>query len=74
MYGLLKNNFSSKPKTKEAGLEICLQFVEHEKGAEVTEALVEGSKNKNPKVAVCCVQGKKGTQLGQFWVLECEIG
>ena len=29
--GVIQKCFSSKPKTKENGIEICLQFVEHEK-------------------------------------------
>ena len=55
--GIIQKCFNSKPKTKENATEIVLQFVEHERGEDVSNALIEGTANKNPKVATACVEG-----------------
>ena len=55
--GIVAKCFSSKPKTKEIGIELCLQFIEHEKAEEVVSALLDGVKNKNPKVSAASITG-----------------
>ncbi|XP_034349841.1 cytoskeleton-associated protein 5 isoform X1 [Arvicanthis niloticus] len=45
-----------KAKAKELGIEICLMYVEIEKGESVQEELLKGLDNKNPKIIVACVE------------------
>ncbi|KAJ8281337.1 hypothetical protein GJAV_G00066360 [Gymnothorax javanicus] len=45
-----------KPRAKELGMEICLMYVEIEKGEIVQEELIKGLDNKNPKIVVACVE------------------
>ncbi|KAM8815141.1 cytoskeleton-associated protein 5 isoform 2-T3 [Rhynchonycteris naso] len=45
-----------KAKAKELGLEICLMYIEIEKGEAVQEELLKGLDNKNPKIIVACVE------------------
>ncbi|KAJ8413053.1 hypothetical protein AAFF_G00106350 [Aldrovandia affinis] len=44
-----------KARAKELGAEICLMYVEMEKGEVVQEELIKGFDNKNPKIVVACV-------------------
>lgn len=45
-----------KAKAKELGIEICLMYVEIEKGESVQEELLRGLDNKNPKIIVACIE------------------
>uniref|UniRef100_A0A8C6HN01 Cytoskeleton-associated protein 5 n=1 Tax=Mus spicilegus TaxID=10103 RepID=A0A8C6HN01_MUSSI len=45
-----------KAKAKELGIEICLMYVEIEKGECVQEELLKGLDNKNPKIIVACIE------------------
>ncbi|KAI1889583.1 hypothetical protein AGOR_G00164410 [Albula goreensis] len=45
-----------KPRAKELGIEICLMYIEIEKGDVVQEELIKGLDNKNPKIVVTCVE------------------
>ncbi|XP_061466898.1 cytoskeleton-associated protein 5 isoform X2 [Rhineura floridana] len=45
-----------KARAKELGIDICLMFVEIEKGEIVQEELLKGLDNKNPKIIVACIE------------------
>ncbi|XP_040601761.1 cytoskeleton-associated protein 5 isoform X2 [Mesocricetus auratus] len=45
-----------KAKAKELGIEICLMYIEIEKGEPVQEELLKGLDNKNPKIIVACIE------------------
>uniref|UniRef100_A0A8C5ZML4 Cytoskeleton-associated protein 5 n=1 Tax=Marmota marmota marmota TaxID=9994 RepID=A0A8C5ZML4_MARMA len=45
-----------KAKAKELGIEICLMYIEIEKGEAVQEELLKGLDNKNPKIIVACIE------------------
>ncbi|KAG7467929.1 hypothetical protein MATL_G00137420 [Megalops atlanticus] len=45
-----------KARAKELGIEICLMYIEVEKGEVVQEELIKGLDNKNPKIVVACVE------------------
>ncbi|KAI5101926.1 cytoskeleton-associated protein 5 [Silurus meridionalis] len=45
-----------KARAKELGLDICLMYVEIEKGDAVQEEILKGLDNKNPKIALACVE------------------
>ncbi|XP_018417650.1 PREDICTED: cytoskeleton-associated protein 5 [Nanorana parkeri] len=45
-----------KARAKELGSDICLMYVEIEKGEAVQEELLKGLDNKNPKIVVACVE------------------
>ncbi|XP_066490021.1 cytoskeleton-associated protein 5 isoform X2 [Tiliqua scincoides] len=45
-----------KARAKELGIDICLTFVEIEKGEVVQEELLKGLDNKNPKIIVACIE------------------
>lgn len=45
-----------KAKAKELGIEICLMYIEIEKGESVQEELLKGLDNKNPKIIVACTE------------------
>ncbi|KAF4083545.1 hypothetical protein AMELA_G00143190 [Ameiurus melas] len=45
-----------KARAKELGSDICLMYVEIEKGDVVQEELLKGLDNKNPKIALACVE------------------
>lgn len=45
-----------KARAKELGMDICLTFVEIEKGEVVQEELLKGLDNKNPKIIVACIE------------------
>uniref|UniRef100_A0AAY4C450 TOG domain-containing protein n=1 Tax=Denticeps clupeoides TaxID=299321 RepID=A0AAY4C450_9TELE len=45
-----------KAKAKELGTDICLMYVEIEKGEAVQEELIKGLENKNPKITLACVE------------------
>ncbi|KAK9409847.1 cytoskeleton-associated protein 5 [Crotalus adamanteus] len=45
-----------KAKAKELGIDICLMFIEIEKGEIVQEELLKGLDNKNPKIIVACIE------------------
>lgn len=45
-----------KAKAKELGSDICLMYIEIEKGEAVQEELLKGLDNKNPKIVVACVE------------------
>ncbi|KAG8438277.1 hypothetical protein GDO86_008822 [Hymenochirus boettgeri] len=45
-----------KARAKELGADICLMYIEIEKGEAVQEELLKGLDNKNPKIVVACVE------------------
>ncbi|XP_073514992.1 cytoskeleton-associated protein 5 isoform X2 [Phyllobates terribilis] len=45
-----------KARAKELGSDICLMYIEIEKGDAVQEELLKGLDNKNPKIVVACVE------------------
>ncbi|XP_069821985.1 cytoskeleton-associated protein 5 isoform X3 [Dendropsophus ebraccatus] len=45
-----------KARAKELGSDICLMYIEIEKGETVQEELLKGLDNKNPKIVVACVE------------------
>ncbi|XP_053491174.1 cytoskeleton-associated protein 5 [Ictalurus furcatus] len=45
-----------KARAKELGSDICLMYIEIEKGDVVQEELLKGLDNKNPKIALACVE------------------
>lgn len=45
-----------KARAKELGTDICLMFIEIEKGEVVQEELLKGLDNKNPKIIVACIE------------------
>ncbi|XP_075439924.1 cytoskeleton-associated protein 5 isoform X3 [Ascaphus truei] len=45
-----------KARAKELGIDICLMYIEIEKGEAVQEELLKGLENKNPKVVVASVE------------------
>ncbi|XP_010190132.1 PREDICTED: cytoskeleton-associated protein 5 isoform X2 [Mesitornis unicolor] len=45
-----------KARAKELGLDICLMYIEIEKGEAVQEELLKGLENKNPKIIVACIE------------------
>ncbi|XP_075044282.1 cytoskeleton-associated protein 5 isoform X2 [Mixophyes fleayi] len=45
-----------KARAKELGSDICLMYIELEKGEAVQEELLKGLDNKNPKIVVACVE------------------
>ncbi|GAB0190350.1 cytoskeleton-associated protein 5 [Grus japonensis] len=45
-----------KARAKELGLDICLMYIEIEKGETVQEELLKGLDNKNPKIIVACIE------------------
>ncbi|XP_041650942.1 cytoskeleton-associated protein 5 isoform X2 [Cheilinus undulatus] len=45
-----------KARAKELGSDICLMYIEIEKGEVVQEELLKGLENKNPKIVVACFE------------------
>ncbi|XP_048339778.1 cytoskeleton-associated protein 5 isoform X2 [Sphaerodactylus townsendi] len=45
-----------KARAKELGMDICIMFIEIEKGEVVQEELLKGLDNKNPKIIVACIE------------------
>ncbi|OXB57674.1 hypothetical protein ASZ78_007747 [Callipepla squamata] len=45
-----------KARAKELGIDICLMYIEIEKGEAVQEELLKGLDNKNPKIIVACIE------------------
>uniref|UniRef100_A0A8D0L3G1 Cytoskeleton associated protein 5 n=1 Tax=Sphenodon punctatus TaxID=8508 RepID=A0A8D0L3G1_SPHPU len=45
-----------KARAKELGIDICLMYIEIEKGETVQEELLKGLDNKNPKIIVACIE------------------
>uniref|UniRef100_A0A8C5UFX1 Cytoskeleton associated protein 5 n=1 Tax=Malurus cyaneus samueli TaxID=2593467 RepID=A0A8C5UFX1_9PASS len=45
-----------KARAKELGLDICLMYIEIEKGEAIQEELLKGLDNKNPKIIVACIE------------------
>ncbi|XP_066438411.1 cytoskeleton-associated protein 5-A-like [Eleutherodactylus coqui] len=45
-----------KARAKELGSDICLMYIEIEKGETVQKELLKGLDNKNPKIVVACVE------------------
>lgn len=45
-----------KARAKELGVDICLMYVEIERGEPVQEELLKGLDNKNPKIIVACAE------------------
>ncbi|XP_053923572.1 cytoskeleton-associated protein 5 isoform X2 [Cuculus canorus] len=45
-----------KARAKELGLDICLMYIEIEKGETVQEELLKGLDNKNPRIIVACIE------------------
>ncbi|XP_060130408.1 cytoskeleton-associated protein 5 isoform X2 [Zootoca vivipara] len=45
-----------KARAKELGTDICLTFIEIEKGEIVQEEILKGLDNKNPKIIVACIE------------------
>ncbi|XP_030056735.1 cytoskeleton-associated protein 5 isoform X2 [Microcaecilia unicolor] len=55
--GIVNKVFNQpKAKAKEFGTEICLMYIEIEKGEVVQEELLKGMDNKNPKIIVSCTE------------------
>ncbi|XP_070616086.1 cytoskeleton-associated protein 5 isoform X2 [Erythrolamprus reginae] len=48
-----------KARAKELGIDICVMFIEIEKGEAVQEELLKGLDNKNPKIIVACLETLK---------------
>ncbi|NWY66529.1 CKAP5 protein, partial [Erithacus rubecula] len=45
-----------KARAKELGEDICLMYIEIEKGEAIQEELLKGLDNKNPKIIVACIE------------------
>ena len=45
-----------KARAKELGMDICLMYIELEKGEVVQDELLKGLDNKNPKIVVACIE------------------
>ncbi|XP_006865128.1 PREDICTED: cytoskeleton-associated protein 5 isoform X2 [Chrysochloris asiatica] len=45
-----------KARAKELGMDICLMYIEIEKGEAVQDELLKGLDNKNPKIIVACIE------------------
>ncbi|XP_062868509.1 cytoskeleton-associated protein 5-like isoform X2 [Trichomycterus rosablanca] len=45
-----------KARAKELGSDICLMYIEIEKGEAVQEEILKGLDNKNPKISLACVE------------------
>lgn len=45
-----------KARAKELGSDVCLMYIEIEKGEAVQEEILKGLDNKNPKIALACVE------------------
>ncbi|XP_014457711.1 cytoskeleton-associated protein 5 isoform X2 [Alligator mississippiensis] len=45
-----------KARAKELGIDMCLMYIEIEKGEPVQEELLKGLDNKNPKIIVACIE------------------
>ncbi|KAL7402022.1 hypothetical protein ABVT39_008297 [Epinephelus coioides] len=45
-----------KARAKELGTDICLMYIEIEKGEVVQDELLKGLDNKNPKIVVACIE------------------
>ncbi|XP_032436961.1 cytoskeleton-associated protein 5 isoform X3 [Xiphophorus hellerii] len=45
-----------KARAKELGMDICLMYIEIEKGEVVQDELLKGLDNKNPKIVVACIE------------------
>lgn len=57
MSGVVNKVFNQpKARAKELGADICLMFIEIEKGEMVQEELLKGLDNKNPKIIVACIE------------------
>lgn len=57
MSGVVNKVFNQpKARAKELGSDICLMYIEIEKGEAVLEELLKGLDNKNPKILVACVE------------------
>lgn len=57
MSGVVNKVFNQpKARAKELGTDICLMFIEIEKGEIVQEELLKGLDNKNPKIIVACIE------------------
>lgn len=57
MSGVVNKVFNQpKARAKELGTDMCLMFIEIEKGEVVQEELLKGLDNKNPKVIVACIE------------------
>nr|XP_033784266.1 cytoskeleton-associated protein 5 isoform X2 [Geotrypetes seraphini] len=55
--GIVNKVFNQpKARAKELGTEICLMYIEIEKGEVVQEELLKGLDNKNPKIVVACTE------------------
>ncbi|XP_076978318.1 cytoskeleton-associated protein 5-like isoform X2 [Tamandua tetradactyla] len=55
--GIVSKVFNQpKAKAKELGIDICLMYIEIEKGEAVQEELLKGLDNKNPKIIVACTE------------------
>ncbi|KAL3842600.1 hypothetical protein ACJMK2_020593 [Sinanodonta woodiana] len=57
--GIVAKCFNARPKTKEAGMEIIMLYIEIEKQDVVQESLLEGLENKQPKIVIGCIQALK---------------
>nr|XP_039262114.1 cytoskeleton-associated protein 5-like [Styela clava] len=54
--GIILKCFNSKPRMKEAGINLCLMYIEIDKNELTQEELVKGFSNKQPKVATACLE------------------
>uniref|UniRef100_A0A8C0BW16 Cytoskeleton associated protein 5 n=1 Tax=Buteo japonicus TaxID=224669 RepID=A0A8C0BW16_9AVES len=59
-----------KARAKELGLDICLMYIEIEKGEAVQEELLKGLDNKNPKIIVACIETLRKDDSFLFWQLK----
>ena len=53
--GISAKCFNTKPRLREAGMEVCLMYVEIDKNEHVQEEIMKGFENKQPKIVQACV-------------------
>lgn len=54
--GVILQCFNSKPKLKEMGVDLILNYIEIDKPEQVMEELIKGFENKQPKIVNSCVE------------------
>ncbi|XP_065835694.1 cytoskeleton-associated protein 5-like isoform X2 [Oscarella lobularis] len=54
--GVVTKCMNARAKTRSKGIEICLMYIEIEKGDAVIEVLLAGLKNKQPKIVIGCLE------------------
>ena len=53
--GVVSKCFNTKPRLREAGMEVCLMYVEIDKNEQVQDEVMKGFDNKQPKIVQACV-------------------